>query len=290
MELVATDPEHYLDIVQNYTHMRDGRKIYLPDLFNIIVNRMGGRLSIKFKMSDNTQWHEIGFNGGNFDDQAVYKAFSEKVTTLIRNPTISRRDFLSDTMRPEVKAAPAMVNQGNQYALNKIDRFLGRTVHAIGEPSEVNTSQQQKPAPVDVIVNTPQQQKPAPVDKVTSHVLSDPMLDVVIQSYKGQLRARLDGTSASEESVTGLPRPTDCPTDKQADYVKLLSLINSQSQFVKDLVESLPRSTAGQRLLVTDFLYDFESIKTDEQLADQLNLSATDRKLLQTYDIKLTAL
>ena len=125
LELISTDPEYYMGIVNNYNKMRDGKDIYLPDLFNIITSESDDRLSIKFKMSDNGQWHEVGFAGDlNFTKEDVYKAFSEKVTNLIKNPPISRRAFLEDTMQPTVNKPPPMINQGNQNKLTKIDRFL----------------------------------------------------------------------------------------------------------------------------------------------------------------------
>lgn len=313
MELIATDPKYYLDIVQNYTRMRDGREIYLPDLFNILVSRSNGGLKIKFKMSDNTQWYEIGFNGGDFSDRDVYKAFSEKVNALIRNPPQSRRDFLNDTMKPEVKEPAVMTSQGNQYKLSKIDRFLGRSENSEnseqsddlvpGAISQKKVSFQiedpePEPAPAPAPASAPavqaqapaapaqaQAQAPAPAPAAPTQAEADQLLNSVVQAFKSQLRARLH-----ESSPNGLPALSDCPVSKRADYAKLLAVINSDSPFIQGLVESLPNSTPGQRLLVADFLHNLRPTKTEAELADQLNLSEADRQLIRTYNIKLSDL
>lgn len=126
IELISTDPKRYIDIVENYKKMRDGRDIYLSDLFNILVRREHGQLRIKFKMSDNTQWYEVGYDGDIFTDDDVYKAFTKKVEELRKNPPPARHAQLQDTMKTEMATPKAPVSQGNQNKLTKIDRFLGR--------------------------------------------------------------------------------------------------------------------------------------------------------------------
>jgi len=290
LQLIATDPEYYLGIVQNYNKMRDGHEIYLSDLFNILVSRTGGKLNIKFKLSDNTQWYDVGFTGGTFDDKAVYKAFSDKVDSLMKNPPPSRREFLNDTMRPEVKEAPPMVNQGNQYKLSKIDRFLGRTEHATEGPPSVRveeTCSVSEPSPRPTVIGSGSGSERAPPVRG-----NDDMINNVVKSYKEQLKARLQelphGTSVPDNGH--LPSPSQCPESKRRDYLKLLYLVNNNSPFVKGLVESLPASTPGQRFLVTDFLYGVESPLSEEELIRKLKLSDTDRQLLQTYNIRLSEL
>jgi len=284
LQLIATDPEYYLGIVQNYNRTRDGREIYLSDLFNIIITRSGGSLSIKFKLSDNTQWYDVGFSGGEFDDEAVYKAFSEKVEMLVKNPPPSRREFLNSTMQPEVKEAPPMVSQGNQYKLSKIDRFLGRTDH--DGPTNIEIRKSEFVEHPDI--RSQSDVKPSPQKEVAS----DAMIDNVVKSYKEQLKARLRDLPNSNSTVVNgrFPQLSQCPETKRGDYSKLLSLINNNSPFVKDLIDSLVTSTTGQRLLITDFLYGFESSSSEEELICKLKLSDIDRQLLQTYNIRLSEL
>lgn len=97
MELFATDPEYYLNIVQNYKRDREGNPVYLSDLCNIIVNRMGGRLHIKFKLTRDSQWYEVGFMDGNFNDEETYAAFSEKVAFALRSPLNPIRGLIEET-------------------------------------------------------------------------------------------------------------------------------------------------------------------------------------------------
>lgn len=298
IELISTDPEYYLGIVQNYTRMKDGREIYLPDLFNILVNREGGRLKIKFKMSDNTQWYEVGFNGGDFDDKAVYKAFTEKVNTILKSPQLSRHEFLADTMKPEVKRPAPMINQGNQNRVTKIDRFLGRTPQMEPQPP---APAQPRADPVQTLAQARQvnesstsqvQPQARQVNESTSQVKisndnEDSLLNSVVQSFKEQLRARLH----HEKKQTGsLPLVANCPSNKKTEYAQLLATLNSDNQFVRDLVESLSNMTPGQRLLTCNFISGLQSFKSEEELANQLGLSQLDRQLLSTYKIKLSEL
>lgn len=97
MELFATDPEYYLNIVQNYKRDREGNPVYLSDLCNIIVNRMGGRLHIKFKLTRDSQWYEVGFMDGNYNDEETYAAFSEKVAFALRSPLNPIRELIEET-------------------------------------------------------------------------------------------------------------------------------------------------------------------------------------------------
>jgi hypothetical protein len=313
IELISSDPEHYLGIVQNYTHMRDGREIYLPDLFNVLINRTQGRLTIKFKMSDNTQWYEIGFTGGDYDDQVVYEAFTEKVKGLIKNPPMSRRAFLEDLSKPEPKRATMPVSQGNQYKLSKIDRFFGRTKPLNDSDSEAEEQRAAPPPKVEEPkVDVPKveeiaEPKSSPnelcdaleQDGANGGLMSaaepksnDSLLDSVVQSFTNQLRARLQNLdlNSTSSNSSGFPSVESCPAAAQYAYSKLLKVVNSTSPFVQELVETLPTGSTGQRYLVTEFLHTLSPSWTDSQLADLLELSKEDRHLLSEYDIKLIKL
>ena len=92
MELFSTDPEYYLDIVQHYKFRKDGSEIYPSDAFNILVERKGpnNNLHVQFKLSRHTQWYQVGYFG-DYTDQDVYKAFSEKVHYALLNPMSTRQ-------------------------------------------------------------------------------------------------------------------------------------------------------------------------------------------------------
>src|SRR3989344_6368557 len=48
LELISSDPEYYLNIVNTYSKTEDGKDIYLPDLLNLLARRDNyGRLTIK---------------------------------------------------------------------------------------------------------------------------------------------------------------------------------------------------------------------------------------------------
>jgi len=316
MELIATDPKYYLDLVQNYTKTRDGRDIYLPDLFNILINRSSGRLTIKFKMSDNGQWYEIGFSGGEFNDDAVYKAFTEKVESLIKCPPPPRSEVLAETLKPSVHEAPPMINQGNQYKLTKIDRFLGRTEHAVEGPPTISAARAAQPEAQEQF--TPalreqlelQGQKPTSrsrvqfqVDRPDIDAASDTSetsdtLSSVVRSFKRQLGLRLrekqsqSHVGSTATSLNDRLRTLNgrCPEHAQQAFSRLTRILLNPSPFVSELVDSLHLASRGQRVLIHEFLENLDPGHTHEQLADMLELSADDRQLLRDYHIDLTKL
>lgn len=180
MELISLDPKYYLNIVQNYKKMRNGKDIYLPDLFNILVRRDNDKLKIKFKLTDNSNWHEVGYDGDTFCDDDVYQAFSDKVTWALKRPLGNYRAVIEETMKdgsgkpsgepettsfvasenrvdePKVEPKPkVIVGQGDQNKLTKIDRYLGRSPRE-NEPVPYSTSTPASvPAPVPAPTEVP---------------------------------------------------------------------------------------------------------------------------------------
>ena len=88
LELIAENPAYYLSLIENYTVLPDGSPIYLPCALNINVQRTYGKVSIKFKLSPTSRWYEVGYEDG--DEEAAYKAFTKKVTYLLRYPPEER--------------------------------------------------------------------------------------------------------------------------------------------------------------------------------------------------------
>jgi hypothetical protein len=331
LELIATDPKYYFDLVEHYTHMRDGCEIYLPDLFNLLIKRSNGRLTVKFKMSDNTQWYEIGYSGGDFNDDNVYKSFTEKIDSLVKNPApVSHRELLNDTMKPDVKEAPVMVNQGNQNKLTKIDRFLGRTQHAQEGPSyvenvaapPVETETQvplQDPAPTSPIgqgpitigghtVVPPVQREPSSPADVGG---VDVMLDTVIELYTQQLSKRLQDKIGSGSRSVPVPVPVPVPVSvpasssglgKQLQGLRSLCPGSKKSEF-NQLVSLLTNSSPFVSGVVETLskaspgqqvlLLNFlksENTYNQSELLSMLDLTPTDHELIKQYNIDLTTL
>lgn len=229
IELISTDPEYYLDIVKNYTKMRDGRTIYLPDLFNILVRRENDCLRIKFKLSDNSEWHEVGY--GNFvPDKEVYKAFTEKVKWALTRPVGSHRKLLEETMKEGVKAPPPPVSQGNQYKLTKIDRFLGR------QPAQV---------------------APAPVASVSAAPAA--VQSTVDKSVAEQAQAFINKVDAQNSAV---PReeavPAQVAQGRPTGIAHLHSLLSSTDPHVVELIELLESHHGGKRALIFEYLFNYQ--------------------------------
>jgi hypothetical protein len=234
IELISTDPKYYLGIIENYKQMRDGKEIYLPDLFNILVSKNETSMHIKFKMSDNSQWHEVGYNGGEFSEEEVYKCFTEKVNHVIKNPPMSRRAFLEDTMAATVDRPPPMINQGNQNKLSKIDRFLGRTDHAYDATCTITPKN-----------NPPLEPSP-----------SEPKIkSVTIPSNKPNLVQQVVETSSNlSDRLNKLKQ--DCPESLIDDYCKLSQILSSGSPFVNGLLSLTNDVGRAKASIIYQFLMD----------------------------------
>lgn len=152
MEIFASDPEHYLNIVQNYKKTRNGEDIYLSNLCNIIIERLGGRLRIKFKLSDHTNWHEVGFDGGEFTDEDVYAAFSEKVYEALKRPLDYHRRMIDDIQTNddtlEKTTTPKNEEIKNQNTVSKLDKFKGVKV----ETPKIDFTKPFDPSPLKNVV------------------------------------------------------------------------------------------------------------------------------------------
>jgi hypothetical protein len=327
MELIASDPKMYLDIIQNYKKMPDDKEVYLPDLFNILVNREGdGRLKVKFKMSDDTQWYDVGYEGGSFTDQDVYKLFTDKVTNIIKHPPPDRRAMLENTLLPGGRPAPPMRSQGNQSKLTKIDRFLGRTSHAYEEtdPDSFNTSYSiSTPAcvpaaaanslapaklpltapespeklpltapesPAKLPLTAPESPEKLPLAPKLSALADDSFLSSVIDSYKAQLKERLRDKSLNNIDPTLLELAQLCPDSCKNEFTSLASLISNNGQFVSKALDVMPQLSPGKQHLLLDFLLRHNKVHTHDELCDILELSPKDRGLLSQYEIRLDRL
>ena len=259
MELIASDPKHYLDVVSRYTKTRDGRDIYLSDLFNIIITRNADEYRIKFKLQDNGNWYEVGYTGGVFTEDEVHRAFVKKVQYAIDRPVDSHRSAILDTLQPGTKKdvkvkvnvqvqdqdqeqvkAPSqqetggivMKSQGDQTKLSKIDRFMCRTVPSSEAKQPVSSysapvASVQSPAPVAPAAPAPVAPKitPKPSASASTTVLSE--LDIL---------------------------RTLCPEERVESYNRLVNLLRSDDMFYQSLVNLLPRLSSGQRVMVLDFL------------------------------------
>ena len=236
IELISTDPKYYLGIVENYKNMRDGKEIYLPDLFNVIISKSDTAMNIKFKMSDNSQWHEVGFNGGEFVEDDVYKAFTEKVNHVIKHPPMSRRAFLEETMQPNIDRPPPMINQGNQNKLSKIDRFLGRTDHAFSNDTTCSITPKNSTHPETI--------KTENVDK--------PKTPVSAKNLNSEVTSELVTNDSLLQRLNTIK--CNCPETLTSDYCKLLKILTSKSQFITELLSLTNDVDRSRANLIYQFL------------------------------------
>ena len=256
LELIASDPKHYLDVVTSYNKTRDGREIYLPDLFNLIITRNPNEYRIKFKVYDNGNWYEVGYSGGNFTEEEVLDAFSKKVNYAINRSADSHRSAILDTLQPGSKkytepetiatetSSPFMSTeassfvtssvtdmrpQGDQTKLSKIDRFMGRSA----------------PAPVPVSVHVP-----APVPAAAPVQTPVPITAPAAAPAVPTQAAIPVSSVLSELDILR----TLCPEERKSEYNNLINVLRSKDLFYQSLVNLLPRMSAGQRILISDFL------------------------------------
>ncbi len=148
-ELIAADPKFYLDIIQNYKVTRDGKEIYLPNLLNILPSRNKNGLKLKFRFNDNDRWIAVGYDGINIPEAEVLKSFSEKILLHLKHPTKGNdREHLEAELNPDgegtrkernVEDHP-LINQGDQMAISKLDRFMNAGKPAVVPESSLQSN------------------------------------------------------------------------------------------------------------------------------------------------------
>ncbi len=276
IELISLDPKRYLDIVQRYSKMKDGREIYLPHLFNILVRRENGNLRIKFKLTDNSQWHEVGYEGDMFTDEDVYKAFREKVIYALKRPHGAHREYLIDmlkddpkpkvttsseqhdsvesdlTVGKESKTKPTqsyIVSQGDQEKITNIDRFMGRVPTVTFLPECLGG------IPAPAVTTT------APTLVPMTKPASEPMAVPVPTPTPTPMPMAVSGPTSPDaithdELYDELER--SCQTVRQLEAVLRLRKIVFGGVFQRHVVDMLPKVTKGERCLLIDLLDQFE--------------------------------
>lgn len=96
LELMAEDPAYYLNLIETYRQTADGQEIYLPALLNVYLMRINGKVSIKFKLSADSRWYEVGYENGT--EAEAYAAFSKKIGELVRYPPPERAHLIEESL------------------------------------------------------------------------------------------------------------------------------------------------------------------------------------------------
>jgi hypothetical protein len=332
MELIASDPKYYLDIVSRYIKTRSGEEICLPYLFNITIVKSSSEFRIKFKFSDNGSWNEVGFSGGQFEEEEVYKAFTKKVNYLIDKPLDYHRSIIDDTLNcdmfaprvqvvennesietiesnetNETKIAETtqnseqritqIVSQGDQTKLTKIDRFLKRPCSQPSHSTSNITYKIEKDAPISALNSPLLLASTGDVDVVNSPMVSPGQSCNICWNVISQCKCISDPSNQPDRTTTDNAEEEDedgedeyeedeedesyedsydedsqtennnailleldalttlCPSKLALKYKKVISLLKSNDLFYTTIIDTLPRLTAGQRALMSDFLF-----------------------------------
>lgn len=83
-QLIITDPEYYLGIIENY------KQENLGNLFNCLITRKDGRLLVKFKVYPEDRWTELGYFNDTYNDQETYEEFCNHVRIQLQKPRRAR--------------------------------------------------------------------------------------------------------------------------------------------------------------------------------------------------------
>jgi hypothetical protein len=277
MEIISGEPEYYLTLVEKYRKMRDGRDIYLPDLFNIIVERdkSNNRIQrIKFKMGDNEPWNEIGYSDEKYTDADAYAAFSEKVYNLLLHPVsqAQRRAIIQDTTLESGDAGVSdrdflleerglNIGDGNQNVITKIDRFMSRKCQDGAAGASPPLSEIFKSP-----VGAPPVSSTAPAKKKAD------LLPTVVAEYKKTLLKKLR------------------TANKRGAMKRAQLIIESTDPHIVSMRNRLPELDAGQRIVMLNYLdglFTTHVITSKELLA---SLSAEEQKLVKSYNIDILSL
>lgn len=264
MELIASDPEYYLNIVANYTKTRDGRDIYLPDLCNILITKREGEYRIKFKLTDNGQWYEVGYCGSNFTEEDVHTAFSKKVAYALTRPADEHRKMISNCLQETGVSAPNEVSTdvqpGSVHTYSKIDKFMKRV-----KPKEGFVCSDEAPVSDAPVPELPEWLKPVSCKKSSSEPLPEPApansVDTVsrevpkVNNAEARVQEPLCFTSTSQKGLTLLDSlKVICPPEHLYEYSRMVALLRSEDTFTQGLIEALPLLKAGQQIVAMKFL------------------------------------
>ena len=262
IELIASDPKYYLNIVFNYNKTRDGREVYLQDLCNVLIIKNPLEYRIKFKLTDNSNWYEVGYSGGSFTEEEVHEAFIKKVEYALSRPSNEYRKMILDTLQPSDSSSPADDNvniaPGSVLAYSKMDRFMKRapeqktfpilpeaTDSGSGSGSGSGSSSEVIPSSLRV----PAVPVPVPI-KAQESVNVNANVNVPTVSADSSKRSPV----LTEFDVLKMV----CPEDLKEDFTRLVKLLNISDVFTETLISTLPKLSGGQRILVIDFLNKIE--------------------------------
>jgi hypothetical protein len=248
IELIASDPKYYLNIVSHYNKTRDGRDVYLQDLCNVLIIKNPLEYRIKFKLTDNSNWYEVGYCGDSFTEEEVHEAFIKKVEYALSRPSTEYRKMILDTLLPSDSSSPVDDNvniaPGSVLAYSKMDRFMKRAPEQKTFPNEPFVPDTSTPA--EVVKTTPAS---IPVSvSVPSVPVSVPVSVPKCQDASEDICKR--SLVLTELDVLKMV----CPEDLKDDFTRLVKLLNISDVFTETLISTLPKLSSGQRVLVIDFL------------------------------------
>jgi len=258
IELIASDPKYYLNIVSHYNKTRDGRDVYLQDLCNILIIKNTLEYRIKFKLTDNSNWYEVGYCGDSFTEEEVHEAFIKKVEYALSRPSTEYRKMILDTLLPSDSSSPVDDNlniaPGSVLAYSKMDRFMKRAPEQKTFPNEPfvpDTSRAEDVMPTPAVVKAAPARIPVPISVPKCQ-------DVKINAANVNTNTNYN---ASADSSKRSPVLTEfdvlnmvCPEDLKDDFTRLVKLLNISEVFTETLISTLPKLSSGQRILVIDFL------------------------------------
>jgi hypothetical protein len=294
LELISTDPEHYINLVNTYKKLPDGQPICLPDLFNLLARRdQYGRLSIKFRVVDNGPWYEVGYDSDNFNDNDVYRAFTAKVQDVLYNKPQDDRVHLkadldeggmtnitkniasnasnsnagdngSNGSKPQkatVTELPIPPSQGNQNKINKLDRFRDQQKHKDELPVAPihNDNDNGNVSGKGNEGNDGNEgNEPAVSINKTHDVILQPLLD----SYKARIKPvlptiqHLNRESQNCQVLKLLNNLSkECPAEMAADYQSLLTALDyGINPFLNKVLGTLSYANKYQAPLITHFV------------------------------------
>ncbi len=258
IELISTDPKYYLNIVAHYNKTRDGRDVYLQDLCNVLIVKNPSEYRIKFKLTDNGNWYEVGYCGDSFTEEEVHEAFVKKVEYALTRPSNEYRNMINDTLQPTDGSAPSedavKAPPGSVLSYSKMDRFMKRAPEQPAFPKE---------EPFPSTISGGNDGEPKAVSEPKSFVGFPP-------AFPSKDKPKMSFTDDELERDPHLYQKGDnahahvladfdvlkmvCPEDRKEEFSRLVDLLSTTDVFTETLISTLPKLAGGKRILVIDFL------------------------------------
>lgn len=324
--LIATDPQYYVGIIENY------KQENLQNLFNLRVNRINNKLTLKFKLYPDDRWVEVGQFSESYNDEETFEEFVKHIEIELERPRKKRpkpgEKLTIDQIMDNSEVNRDHLNYEND---NKQNNKQNKQQNSKNELSDIY----QEAEKVRAIPNLPKlphnmkkksnkvpqypNHEPQPQSLQTSTI---PQFDVLLQSWLNHILEKIAekipqwlefdkfiqiepvvNNQNSQLLIQLRMESNNCPIYLKQNYHNFVKQLekSENSQFYqrlkfyepsipnefKDQYYQLMRDCLNKRANTNVYQTLFKPDFSHENICMKLNLSTGDKELLNKFNIDL---